>query len=219
MQPTPEQLAIIQGFGSAALSLVTAAEIEVVPFIATDNLIARSRTKWALPALESIATLLVGRSFMLDHDWEEVENITGLVFQAEVLHLNQIPQEYLRPKGNQELFIKEGYHPVLAWVAFPRTSSLLSGLQLGALQNVSIGYFVVDELICPHCEVSFWDADCPHVPPSNWWRDGISTAAYAIRPDTSDMGELSLVSIPDVPGAQMILNKYADLYAISQTSE
>ncbi len=156
---------------------------------------------------------------MLDHDWDEVDSITGLVFQAEVLHLSQVPQEYLRQKGNSELFIQEGYHPVLAWVAFPRTSSLLSGLQLGALQNVSIGYFVCEELFCPHCEVSFWDPDCPHVPPSPWWRDRLCTAAYAIRPDTSEMGELSLVSIPDVIGAQLVLNKYADLYAIPQPSE
>ena len=142
-----------------------------------------------------------------------------MVFEAEVLHLNQIPREYLRPKGNQELFIKEGYHPVIALVAFPRTSSLLSGLQLGALQNVSIGYFVVDELICPYCETSFWDSECPHIPPSNWRSDSLFTAPYAIRPDTSDMGELSLVTIPDVLGAQMILNKYKDIYGFPETPE
>jgi hypothetical protein len=192
---------------------VEASEIEVVPFIATDNLVARSRTKWALPALDTIARLLVGKPFELNHDWDDVGAIVGVVFDAKVLHLSSVPAPYLLQKKSSDVFQSEGYHPVIAEVAFPRTSTLLSGLQLGAVPNVSIGYFTTTDLICPWCETSFNNYDdCPHIPPSPWWRDCSTTAPYAIRADTTDMGELSSVVIPDVIGAQMIKTEYASLY-------
>jgi hypothetical protein len=191
---------------------VTAEEIEVVPFIATDNLVARSRTKWPLPALDKIAQLVVGKPFELNHDWDDVGAIVGVVFSAEVLHLERVPEAYLLQKGSRDVFQDEGYHPVIAQVAFPRTSTLLSGLQLGAVPNVSIGYFKVTDLICPWCDVSFYDEDCPHVPPSPWYSDYSLTAPYAIRADTTDMGELSSVVIPDVIGAQMLTNQYKSIY-------
>jgi hypothetical protein len=192
---------------------VEATAIEVVPFIATDNLVARSRTKWALPAIDTIAKLLVGKSFELNHDWDDVGSIVGVVFNTKVLHLNSVPEAYLLQQKSSDVFQSEGYHPVIAEVAFPRTSTLLSGLQLGAVPNVSIGYFLITDLICPWCETSFSDyEDCPHVPPSPWYSDYSLTAPYAIRADTTDMGELSSVVIPDVIGAQMITNQYKAIY-------
>jgi hypothetical protein len=176
-------------------------------------LIARSRTKWALPALDTIARLLVGKPFELNHDWDDVGAIVGVVFDARVEHLSSVPAPYLLQKKSSDVFQDEGYHPVIAEVAFPRTSSLLAGLQLGAVPNVSIGYFVTTDLICPWCDISFSDYEnCPHVPPHPWWSDNAMTAPYAIRADTTDMGELSSVVIPDVIGAQMITSQYKTLY-------
>ncbi len=194
--------------------MVSANDLEIIPWIATDNLVARSLTKWALPALETIARLLPGLPFELNHDWESIEKITGLVFEAKVLALNQIPAELLQHPHNERIFQTEGYHPIICNVAFPKTSTLLAGIQLGALASVSIGGFRPTEYICPYCNIPFDDPECPHFPPA-WWRDESAyTAPYIIRADTSDLGELSLVTIPDVPGAKTILNKYKDLYQI-----
>lgn len=212
MQPTPDQLDKIHSYGSAALPTYSE-EIEVIPFIATDNLVARSRTKWSLAALDSIAAKLPGLPCQLNHDWEEVGTIVGLVFEAKVLPLDRIPQELLSVNHyNPTIFNSEGYHPCIAHVAFPRTSSLLSGIQLGAINSVSIGGFKPTDYHCPICNTSFDDPDCPHVPPSYWRQDSTTTAPYIIRTDTTDLGELSIVTIPDVPGAKTILNKYKELY-------
>jgi hypothetical protein len=210
--PTPEQLLKIQSLGSAALPQVSSDDLEIIPFIATDNLVARSLTKWALPALDTIAKLLPGLPFQLNHNWSEIGTITGLVFEAKVLALNQIPAELLQYPHNDHIFQTEGYYPIIAHIAFPKTSTLLAGIQLGALTTVSIGGFKPTAYHCPWCNVPFDDPECPHVPPA-WWRDDSTyTAPYIIRADTSDLGELSLVTIPDVPGAKTILNKYKDLY-------
>jgi hypothetical protein len=211
VEPTAAQLQKIQSYGSAALPSV--AEIEVIPVIATDNFCARSLTKWSLPALNTIASKLPGLPCQLDHNWSEVGTIVGLVFEATVLSLDRVPQELLSAnRHNAQIFSSEGYHPVIAHVAFPKTSSLLSGIQLGALNSVSIGGFTVTDYHCPWCNVSYSDPDCPHVPPA-WWRQTTSnTAPYSIRVDTDDLGELSIVTIPDVPGAKIILNKYKELY-------
>jgi hypothetical protein len=216
MKPTEEQITVIRNYGSAALPAVNGESLEIVPFIASDNFVSRSKRKWAIAGLDSIAKMLPGLSFMLDHDWEEVDSIRGLIFSAKRLQLNSVPAEILSAAGNEALnrqvFNTEGYSPVVIEVAFPATSQLLSGLQLGAIGRVSIGGFNATEITCPHCDTSFKNPKCPHYPPSRWWPDDPDTSDYAIWENTNDMAEASLVTIPDVPGAIAILNKYKELY-------
>jgi hypothetical protein len=216
MKPTDQQLKTIRGYGSAVLPEVNSEELEIVPFIASDNFVSRSKRKWTIQALDSITRLLPGLSYQLDHDWDEVDTVRGLVFEAKRLQLDSVPYEILAAAGNEDLnrtvFSSEGYSPVIAHVAFPATSQLLSGLQLGAIGRVSIGGFMATDVCCPECDTSFRNPKCPHYPPSRWWPDDPDTTDYAIWQDTTDLCELSLVTIPDVPGAQTILNKYKDLY-------
>lgn len=217
MRPTEEQLRKIHSIASAALPLVEPESVAVHKFIAADNLIARSKRAWSSQAVETIARMLPGRPFMADHSWGLISAIQGVVIDSQVLSTPHIPRQFLdNHKNNNEIFAKEGYKAAIATIAIPSASPLNSGLQIGAINTVSIGGFRPTDLLNPENGASFFaEANKgKRRPPLNGWADDEKTTAYAIWPDTSDMGELSAVVIPDNPRAQLITQELKDLFQL-----
>ena len=95
---------------------------------------------------------------------------------------------------------------VEADVAFPVTSPVLSGLKFGLIGNVSLGGFVYSDVFCPSCRTSFDDKHCPHYVPDRGWtaESDENFAPYFIRQGVYDLGELSIVLIPNIPAAGVV---------------
>lgn len=191
-------------------------ELEKVRFIAADNTIGRSLMTWSRKALESIATRLVGMPFTVDHDWYNVTRSIGIIFAAEVVEAASIPKSMIDNyafSDNKSIIAKNGWTPVVMSVAIPKSNSeVIEQLATGSASKVSIGGFKVTEIWCPLCNCSFHNRGiCSHVPPSPWYSNGENTAPYTIRQDTVDMGECSLVLIPNSPSATIVTASLAKL--------
>jgi hypothetical protein len=218
MKPNESQLKKIRKLGSAALPEVEAEDLEIHQFIATDNFVARSRRKWAIPALDTIAKMLPGLPLMVDHDWYSTKSIVGVVVETSIIKATEIPIDFFHPQNtehNYKIYAEEGYHAVLATIAIPTGSQINQGLQIGAISFVSIGGFKPTDLIDPVTGLSFDDPANKFHPPYPYWDDDKYTAPYAIRADTSDMAELSLVPIPDVPRAKLITVELKGLFNVN----
>jgi hypothetical protein len=214
MKPTDKQYRKISEFLSADLEHPGPDDYEIVRFIASDNLLTRSFAKWDLPELANLAKLLPGCTFTLDHDWDSVGKIQGLIFDSYVQELTPDPlvvNAADNGKTNKKIIKSEGYFGTIIEVAFPSFGEILSHLRYGVARFVSIGGFLFKDRICPLCEVSFDDPSCPHIIPDPWWGffpgaivDGLEVAPYFVRSQLLDVGEVSLVLIPNLPGAKIL---------------
>lgn len=217
MNPTLEQLALINRFTPVRMPDLTAEEVVTIPFTATDNLLTRSLGKWAAADLATLARLLPGLPFTLDHDWSDVSKSQGLVYDARVIKADTAPDEIVSAAGNyrsnSQIIKQEGYLTCECDVAFPNTSAIVSALKFGMLGKVSLGGFVYEDTLCPLCETSFLDKHCPHFLPEPFWSepdggDG-NIAPYFIRSGVYDLGELSSVLIPNIFGAGVVRKGWA----------
>ena len=223
--PTKRQMELISSLSVPHLGEVSADELAVVSFIAADNLMNRSASKWDLTALKKIPNMLKkGLPLMLNHDWDNISSIAGIIFDGKTVRsantdgreLNRIISLSGAEQFNREIILNEGYWTAQVSAAIPLNTfdyvqktyvenPILRGIRLGYYRFVSCGFHMY-ELHCPLCNTSFMDRKCPHVPPSTIGEtdpDGI-IAPYAIRKKLTDMGELSLVTIPNLPGAEVI---------------
>lgn len=204
--PTPEELEKLRKFSNAESH-----QVVVVEIIAADNLMNRSRGKWSKDSLQKLAALAPGITFTLDHDWENIGKVQGRVFDAAYLE-PEPPLEDLIKAGNFELnrwiVGEEGYGRVELKVAIPVDAPVLDSLWLGTTSYVSLGNFTIEDIWCPLCDRSFYDAACPHLIPSLYDADTDITAPFYIRKGSKDLGEVSLVLIPNLPGARVKLPSY-----------
>jgi hypothetical protein len=204
-----KDLNLINKYVAADFPAYTADELEIVTFVAADNLITRDQNKWHVRTLPKIAGLLAGLPMTLDHDWGSVEKVQGLVFKARVVKAREPPEGLIDCCGcgrwNKDIVAEEGYQYVECSVAFPATAVVVSSLRLGAVGRVSIGGFLVNDYICPLCEISFFDEACPHWAPHDI-RDTKDKqfAPYKIRKGITDLTEISLVLAGNLPGARAI---------------
>lgn len=217
MTVTPEQLAKINSFGSAGLPPYEANDLTAISFIATNNLIGRNQGKWSINTLKQIANLLPGISQTCNHDWYEIEDIQGVIFEATVFKSETAPSRLIDIGGNgainRQIIDQEGFAACLYKAALPSSNMVLSGLRLGSISKVSIGGFCGASYICPLCNVAFEDPDCPHYMP--WDAQDAADKRYApyfLRDGAWDLGEVSLVLIPNIPGAGIITREDADFY-------
>lgn len=206
-QPTPAELEIINSLLPGGGEPLTDRDIIVETIVATDNLISRSKSKWHKDALPELAELIVGLPFTLDHDWDEVEKVIGRVFAARVKKYDTAPNRILKACGqqiNNLQAIKDdgGYLTCECDVFIQIDSPAVQAIKLGKIDRVSIGGFDYQDLWCPLCDLSFFDKHCPHGVPDSWsWDDDEDLAPYYQRKDATDLGEISAVLIPNVPGA------------------
>jgi len=207
--PTPEEMEKIKQFSNAEPH-----QIVVVEIMAADNLMNRSRGKWSLDSLRSLAMLAPGITLTLDHDWENISKVQGRVFSAEFESEEETPFEELTKAGNFDLNSwivgDEGYAKLELKAIIPVDSPILESLWLGTISYVSLGNFTIEDLWCPLCDCSFYDAACPHLIPSLVEPDTEITAPFYIRKGSKDLGEVSLVLIPNLPGAKVELPENYD---------
>lgn len=181
----------------------------VVPFLAADNLMNRSLEKWDLASLKTMASIFAGSPTQLNHDWSDVGTIWGKVFDAQYVHQADAPSEALNFAGNgkvnRRIVKEEGFGMTIAKTFANPDSPVVRAISDGFIGHVSTGGFYFSDYICPNCKASFMDDSCPHYPPSRWYgpeNEGI--ADYAIRSGLTDIGELSVVVIPNLPNASVI---------------
>jgi hypothetical protein len=204
-------------FASADLPAPTKEQLTKIRFIAADNTVGRSLMTWSRKALESIAKKLVGMPFTINHDWDNIAESKGVIFDAKLYEIQEVPKfliDNYALKDNTAIVNKQGWTPVVISVAFYDGDEILEQLAIGSGSKVSIGGFgPVTDILCPLCNCSFYNRDiCSHVPPSPWYRTGENTAPYTVREDVEDMGECSLVLIPNSPSATIIDNRLASLF-------
>lgn len=187
-------------------------EMVVIEFVAADNLINRGRGKWREKDLKKMVDFFnsLGIPFISDHDWENIKKTLGIVIEGRLLKTPFPPNEILSAAGNKdantEIVRKEGgYIQAIATVALPVDSDAIERLRYGMGRSVSLGGFSFRDYICPICETSFSDKNCPHYIPDYWamWEaeDPSLIAPYYIRDGLYDVGELANVVIPNLPGA------------------
>lgn len=216
--PTDEEMDLIRQYTPD----VTPRELVVYTIRAANNLVNRSSWKFNQEGLEELAKFAIGvRSqglplpFETDHDWEDVSKTCGFIFDASVTS-ESAPSDILEQAGNEqinrEVGQKEGLISLDFKVAFPRYSRTSEAIRMGCRGFVSLGRFVATDLICPIDGKSFYDSDCPHLPPDPSWGympgmkfeggDGkvYEVAPYSIYSGLVDLGECSFVTIPKLIG-------------------
>jgi hypothetical protein len=188
-------------------------QVVVVEITAADNLMNRGRGKWSKDSLLKLAMLAPGITVTLDHDWENINKVQGRVFDAKYEE-EEPPDNELAKAGNFELNSwivgDEGYAKLELKAIIPVDSPILESLWLGTISYVSLGNFTIEDLWCPLCDCSFYDDKCPHLIPSLVESDTEITAPFYIRKGSKDLGEVSLVLIPNLPGAKVELPENYD---------
>jgi hypothetical protein len=227
--PTKVEYEQICALSAQSLECPDIADIETVNIIACDNLITADQRQWHVDILAQAATEsigLIGKPFTLDHNWDEVEEVQGVIYDARLLNLAEAPPRMVQTPYaslNKKIIKSEGYRPVIVKVAFYRYGGILMQQAIGALKYVSFGGNNVEsDLVCPHDGLSFSDLECRYIPPSRYWTpsqeeldaNNLKVADYAIRKGSVWFSELSQCLVPMLFGAQVIdqsIAKYYDL--------
>jgi hypothetical protein len=187
-------------------------EMAVVEFVAADNLLNRSGSKWHISALSELTDLLPGLNLMLDHDWNEVQKNQGIVIWAWLEKTDSAPIELIEAAGNgiwnRQIVSNEGYASIHIDVAMRINSPLMDALRYCEVQFLSQGGFDYKDVWCPVCDDSYFGESCHHLLPDAWgYRDKEEqklTMPYYERKSIVDLGEISVVTIPNLPGARVV---------------
>ena len=211
-RPSEQQLVKINSFLMNGAPALTADNTVTVPFVAADNLLNRGLDRWDMDSLAAMANLLPGLPCLLDHDWDDTSKEWGRIYSAELVRSRLAPDGALNRAGNfdqnRQIVNKEGFAQVVFEVFTAPDSPVVRALLRGHSGNISTGGFRFTDYVCPTCNTSFSDAECPHIPPYPMWgiypdeEEGV--APYAIRTGLFDMGEASIVTIPNLPNAGVI---------------
>jgi hypothetical protein len=209
--PTDKQLTLINQFIPVGASSMTAAEVITIPFVAADNLVNRSLDCWDVPSLKKMTQLLPGLPMTLDHDWDDTSKEWGRIYNAEFIRSQTAPEGAIDRAGNanrnRQIIAKHGFNQVVFEVFAPVDSPVVKALKRGHSGGVSTGGFQFTDYFCPSCDKSFYDENCPHVPPDRWMgitEDDPDVAPYAIRVGLFDIGEVSIVTMPNLPNAGIL---------------
>ena len=215
LQLTEKHLDTINDLIPASLEKLELSDLVAVRFRATDNLLNRSYGKWAAEALPVLQDLLIGLPLTLDHDWEDISKIQALIFDSKIRKY-QAPEWAIDRAGNKtvnsSIIRREGYLSLEFDAVFPVDSPAVQALRFGKLNSVSLGGFEYEDHVCPLCNTSFDDDACPHLKPDKYWgvKPGLTyetaqglrlVAPYFVRVKPRDLGEASLVVIPNYPAA------------------
>jgi hypothetical protein len=207
--PSPEQLGILQRYLPRDVEPLTADEVCLVEFVAADNLVNRSQSRWYPTALPELVDLIPGLNLMLDHDWGEVSKNQGLIISAWLMQDLTAPIDLIEAAGNgkynRKIIEAEGYQSIHFDAAMRINSPLVDALRFCEVQFISQGGFAFNDIWCPTCCTSYYEADCPHLLPSYYGDDdNLTIMPYYERKDVTDLGEISLVTIPNLPGARVV---------------
>lgn len=210
--PSASQLAKINQFLPVGADPFTADQVVSIPFIAADNLINRSIDKWDVASLKSMVRLAPGLPATIDHDWCGAEKEWGRIYSADFVSTPEAPPEAIDRAGNKtknlQIIKDEGYCAAVFEVFATVDKPIVQSLYSGHSGNVSTGGFRFTDYHCPICQTPFEDPLCPHVCDDHWLtpeqRKSDRVAPWAVRVGLYDLGELSIVLIPNLPNAGII---------------
>jgi hypothetical protein len=209
--PTDKQLAVINQFIPVGMPPMTVSDVVTIPFVAADNLVNRSLDCWDVASLRKMAQLLPGLPMTLDHDWDDTSKEWGRIYTAEFIRSQTPPECAIDRAGNanrnRQIIAKHGFNQVIFEVFAPTDSPVVKALKRGHSGGVSTGGFQFTDYFCPICDTSFYDDKCPHVPPDRWMgitEDDPDVAPYAVRVGLFDIGEVSIVTMPNLPNAGIL---------------
>lgn len=217
--PSKEQLKAIHKYKVVGSPEYSGEELYVFPTIASDNLLHQNKSKWSERALESMTKTLVGKDFLLNHDWEDSSKIQGLIFDAALITVSDLKpktkrfltEDSILPVIDNAILTKEGYQVLILWVAVEANTNIVSDVTYLRQSDLSIGGTAQLDMICPICNISFDNKDCPHYIPDSLslWLMGIDedsslVAPYYIRDGYFQGVELSLVVSGNCPRARIL---------------
>lgn len=229
-QPTDEQIVAINQH--SPLGDLSVDEVTTLAFYASNNLLWHSNGAWTVPALSEMGQLLIGRKFLLNHNWDESEKAQGKVYDYQLLYSQDAPDEAIYVAGmgeiNKYITKRNGYARLILHAYFENGSQVLEDFRYGRLDDVSTGVLSsgLDSYICPICserfgrDISFAEKDseglriCPHDIPTPlmlyFFGDDseMNFAPFYYRSlkkaDGAHGIELSAVVSPDLPVAGIV---------------
>jgi hypothetical protein len=208
-RPTAEQLALINNYIPRDAAPLTAEEVVLFEFVGADNFLNRGGSKWHYTALQEIADRLPGLKLILDHSWGDVARSQALIYRAWVERSSDVPIEIIEAanngRWNRFVLGDEGYITCKFDVAIRASSQLVDALRFGELGFISLGGFDYQDIWCPICNKSYYSEDCPHY--IGYYIDDSKSELimpYYERKGVTDLGEASIVVIPNLPGAKVV---------------
>jgi hypothetical protein len=211
--PSAEQLAKMQSHAPKGITY-TADQFVSVPMVASHNLMSFSNGVWDLASLEAMARLFPGKPAQLNHNWDDIQDCTGLLYDAFLVRSMDAPTNILNASDffdvNRQIVAKDGFIALIVMAAFPVESAVVDAIAQSRARGVSTGGLTTGEYGCPLCDLSFEDANCPHVPPHPmllyYYGDDpdMNFAPYYIRMGFHTAIEVSLVVSGNLPGAEVL---------------
>ena len=216
--PSAEQLALMQSHAPKGVTY-TADQFISVPMLASHNLMSFSNGVWDGASLEAMARLFPGKPAQLNHEWDEVEDCIGLLYDAFLVRSMDAPANILNASDffdvNRQIVAKDGFVALIVMAAFPVESAVVDAIAQSRARGVSTGGLTTGEYWCPTCNLSFErdpsrEVNCHHAPPHPillylYGDDpSVEFAPYYIRMGFHTAIEMSLVVSGNLPGAEVL---------------
>ena len=185
--PGPEDLELIGRYTRRPLG---AEEVYVFPVVLCDNEVDRDGERFAIPALEQLAALFVGKTGIFDHD-PKGRNQTARLYRCRV----ERDDSRLTAAG-------EPYHALRADAYMLRgeaTSQLIREIDGGIKKEVSVGCAMASAT-CSVCGADRRKDPCRHRPGERY--EG--KLCHTVLDDPADAYECSFVAVPAQRGAGVV---------------
>lgn len=189
-------------------------DVSTFSILASNNLLHSSMFQWDLQSLKTMANTYPGKPLMLNHDWENVLNQVGMIYDAQLLHYPNpspdIRSYFLAISPNKAIdnaiMDKEGIYQLVCQCMTETSHPITNDLMYGRKIYASIGGLSTGAMVCPLCQTSFEHADCPHYIPSGPLTavQQQQAAPYWIRGGYQTTMELSMVMSGNCPSAKVL---------------
>lgn len=173
---------------------MSADEVYIFSVVLCDNEIDRDFERFSIDALNTLATLYVGKSGIFDHSMQGKDQIAR-IFSCEV---ESFPDQ--RTKSG------EVYHRVKARAYMPRTAKnedIILEIDAGIKKEVSVGCSV-GSATCSVCGAHLKHENCGHKKGRFYKVDGKKQLCHAVLSDPKDAYEWSFVAVPAQPRAGVV---------------
>lgn len=215
--PTEEQLAAINKWKPYGQADYVVNELLSVPILASTSMLRHDMTVWTEKTLQSMAATYAGESLMLNHNWEDVKESIGFVYDAEIIKIpaggmmakNLLLERSINSEVDEQVYDKQGFMAVICYAAIAAESPSAGAIRYRQVSDVSTGGMIQNaKYICPLCGGDF-GSDDEHYPPTPWVNfmvqmgeiDGELVAPFAWKDGWHNSFELSFVTVGNVPQA------------------
>ncbi len=167
-------------------SPLKAEELYTFSLILCDNEIDRDYERFSIDALETLASLFVGKTGIFDHD-PKAGNQTARIYHTEVI------QDRSRTTSAGEpycMLTADAY-----MLRNPKHRELIAEIEAGIKKEISIGCSV-HSAVCSICKKDMRREGCTHQKGKSYQVNGKQETCHAILSDPTDAYEWSFVAIP-----------------------